>query len=193
MIDNTPTPIDTEIAADAGTDSELIEKLKASAFYQTYQNAFRTATGLPLVLIPADRRMFNPCYASANQNPFCQALNTGAHPCSECVLAQEHSLEGAVDHANSTDCFAGIKETAVPLKLGKRVVGYLKTGQIFTKKPGKAILAKVEAVLCAAGRPDAEVESLIALYKKTPVLGGDQYASMITLLSAFGLQLAVDG
>jgi AraC-like DNA-binding protein/ligand-binding sensor protein len=189
MIKNIPTPLDPEVAGDISTDSELVEKLKASPFYQTYQNAFRTATGLPLILIPAGRRIFNPCHASANQNPFCQSINTGERPCSECVLAQRCSLEGVVHHAHSIDCFAGMKETAIPLKLGQRVVGYLKTGQVFTKKPGKSTLATVAETLRADGRPDSEIKTLIALYKKTPLLGKEQYASMITLLSAFGLQL----
>jgi len=185
-----PTPLNTGIATTSESDSELVEKLKASPFYQTYQNAFRTATGLPLVLIAADRRVFNPCHASANQNPFCQALNVGGHPCSGCELAQKSALEGATHHANSVECFAGLQETAIPLRLGQRVVGYLKTGQVFTSKPPKSVLDAVEKSLRAAGRSRSEIDALITIHKQTPVLSKKQYSGMITLLSAFALQLA---
>ncbi|MGI9244928.1 MAG: helix-turn-helix domain-containing protein [Verrucomicrobiales bacterium] len=185
-----PTPIETEVTSASESDSELIEKLKASPFYQTYQNAFRTATGLPLILIPADRVVFNPCHASANQNPFCKSLNTGERPCSGCVLAQQYALDGAVHHANSVECFAGLKETAVPLRLGQRVVGYLKTGQVYTQKPSKSIFSTLRKSLQAEGKSEQEIEVLVSLCKQTPVLSKEQYSGMITLLSAFGLQLA---
>jgi AraC-like DNA-binding protein/ligand-binding sensor protein len=171
-------------------DRELIEKLKTASFYQVYQNAFRTATGLPLVLVSADSRGFNPCHASANQNPFCRSINTGAANCEECVLAQNRAIAGARERAQTVDCFAGMKETAVPLRLGKRVVGYLKTGQVFTKAPLKAKSAELKKTLLAEGHPADEVKELITQWSKTPVFAGERYDAMITLLSAFGLQLA---
>ena len=48
----------------------LVELAKSAPFYQAYQDAFRLATGLPLVLIPANARGFNACHGSANQNGF---------------------------------------------------------------------------------------------------------------------------
>ena len=65
-----------DVVATPPTGTELIEKLKAAPFYQSYQNAFRTATGLPLILVPADRQDFNPCHASENQNPFCRSITS---------------------------------------------------------------------------------------------------------------------
>jgi AraC-like DNA-binding protein len=82
-----------------------------------------------------------------------------------------------------------MRETAVPLKLGNRIVGYLKTGQVFTSKPSPAVRAEVAECLRAAGRPEAEIAELLRLYRATPLLDKSNYASMVTILSAFGLQL----
>lgn len=189
MMKTATQPNETAASAPA-TDGELIERLKAAPFYQTYQNAFRAATGLPLILVSADKQHFNPCHASANQNPFCRALNQGTNPCSGCALAQECTLAGAHDRANTITCFAAMKETVVPLRLGNRTVGYLKTGQVFTSKPDSQTISKLKKALKAEGRPAKEIDDLLKLYKATPVLEKEQYAGMITVLSAFGLQLA---
>ncbi|MGK0188586.1 MAG: AraC-like DNA-binding protein/ligand-binding sensor protein [Verrucomicrobiales bacterium] len=172
------------------TDFQLIEKLKSAPFYQVYQNAFRSATGLPLVLVSADEQSFNPCRASENQNPFCREINTGANQCAECVLAQKCALNMATDRAGTTECFAGMKETAVPVKLGNRTVGFMKTGQIFTRKPDDEKMSELESALRKAGREQADIDRLRELIAQTPVISADQYGSMITILSAFALQLA---
>lgn len=171
------------------TDADLIEKLKSAPFYHTYQNAFRSATGLPLALVSADRTAFTPFHASANQNPFCRAINTGSSPCAACVLAQECAVTGSSEHANHIECFAGMRETAIPLKLGNRIVGYLKTGQVFTTKPSPATIAGLVETLRASGRGELLIEELMHHYDKTPLFTKDRYASMMTLLSAFGIQL----
>ena len=176
-------------ASGAVPDSELVEKLKSASFYQVYQNAFRTATGLPLVVVAAGGRGFNPCHASANQNPFCKRINLGEASCAECVMAQKEATAGARERAKTVDCFAGMKETAVPLRLGKHVFGYLKTGQVFTHEADTDELARMEEVLEAAGHAAAEIRELLALWRETPVFVGERYAAMITMLSAFGLQL----
>ena len=179
-----------DVVATPPTGTELIEKLKAAPFYQSYQNAFRTATGLPLILVPADRQDFNPCHASENQNPFCRSINTGEVSCASCSLAQKCVLEGARKHAETIECFIGMKETAVPVWLGERIVGYLKTGQVLTHQPSRANLEALEGALLEGSRSDRQIRELMKLYLQTPVMEEEKYASMITLLSSFGLQLA---
>ena len=185
-----PAPTNNQATPALTTDGDLVERLKASPFYQTYQNAFRCATGLPLVLVPADRQTFNPCHASPNQNPFCEAVNQGSSPCEECALAQKNTLSRALDRAGTTSCFAAMKETAVPLRLGNRTVGYLKTGQVLTHEPDAEMIANVKSVLEKAGHKNAKITRLLESYRTTPVVSKERYASTITLLSAFGLQLA---
>ena len=178
------------VTAGTPSDAELIEKLKAAPFYQVYQDAFRLATGLPLVLVSADRHGFNPCHASENQNPFCRVINTGTDPCRDCILAQGCVMREATARAKTIDCFAGMKETAVPVKLGKRIVGYLKTGQVLTCKPDGRAIAHLKKGLGAAGYAEGEIKELIAIFRRTPIIEPKRYAGMVTVLSAFGLQLA---
>lgn len=177
-------------AMKSSASNRVIEQLKASPFFQTYQNAFRKATGLPLVVVSAEEGTFNPCRASSNQNAFCQALNLGKNPCSQCVFSQKCLMEESKGgHARTTNCFAGLKESLVPIRLGRRTVGYLLTGQIFTSEPSAEALDRLNEAMTQQGRTEREKEEMWDLYLQTPRMEKDQYAAMVTLLSAFALQI----
>ncbi|MEM7384361.1 MAG: helix-turn-helix domain-containing protein [Verrucomicrobiota bacterium] len=180
----------TAQAGNSETSHRVIEQLKASPFFQTYQNAFRKATGLPLVVVSATAGTFNPCRASSNQNAFCQALNLGENPCSQCVLSQKGLMDSRTGaRARTASCFAGLKETLVPIRLGRNTFGYLLTGQVFTTEPCSKAREGLNAAMVQQGRTKKEMERMQNLYLQTPRMEKDQYAAMVTLLSAFALQL----
>ena len=123
------------MASSTSPASHLIERLKSSPFYQICQDSFRKATGLPLVIINAHDAQFNPCHTSPNQNPFCRGLNLKHGTCEECKQEQKLILSRSNIQTYTHTCFAGLKETSVPLRLGKETIAFLKTGQVFTEKP----------------------------------------------------------
>lgn len=170
--------------------SHLIERLKSSPFYQICQDSFRNATGLPLVIISAENTEFNPCHTSPNQNQFCRGLNIKHGSCEECKREQKLILSRSSEHTYTHTCFAGLKETSVPLRLGKETLAYLKTGQVFTEKPSASQSRELRKVLAAAGYSKAEQTETVTEYRKTPVFDNEQYRSMITLLNIISLQLA---
>ena len=170
-------------------DLNLIERLKASPFFQVCQNAFREGTDLPLIVQSADRPTFNPCHSSPHQNPFCQSLNSSHGSCQQCVLAQRELFSHSTDKASTNTCFAGLKETAVPLKLGNHTVGFLKTGQIFTNPPSPEQIKAAHDALVVAGYSKTEQKKVVELYTNSSVFDQDKYKSMITLLSLISLQL----
>jgi AraC-like DNA-binding protein len=167
----------------------LVERLKASPFYQICQDSFRKSTGLPLVIISSDAPDFNPCHTSPNQNPFCRLLNTVHGNCEECISDQKFILNQSTEKSYTHNCFAGLKETSVPLRLGNVTIGYLKTGQIFTSKPSKKEIAALHDVLTSSGYSEAEQQKVLDSYEQTPFLDKDKYGSMITLLNIVSLQL----
>lgn len=169
---------------------DLIEHLKASSFYQACQNAFRDGTGLPLILQCAQNPDFNPCHASKNQNTFCQRINSSHGPCSHCVKNQEDLFSHAKDKAFSHTCFAGLQETAVPLRLGHETIGFLRTGQVFKKKPSVEQFQAALDTLGSAGYSQIETQKILKKYEQTPVYDEVKYSSTITLLSIISLQLS---
>lgn len=169
--------------------NNLIERLKASPFYQICQDAFRKSTGLPLVILNAKNTPFNPCHTSLNQNPFCRVLNAKHGSCEECIKEQQLILKHSHDQTYTHTCFAGLRETSVPLKLGKETIGYLKTGQVFTQKPSAEYTKQLRKVLHDHGYSKAEQSETINSYRKTPVFDNERYQSMITLLNIISLQL----
>ena len=169
----------------------LVELAKSAPFYQAYQDAYRLATGLPLVLIPANSRGFNACHGSANQNGFCRLANQGGS-CASCVGSFEDLMDSMRDsvRARTIECSAGMKETLVPVRVGNSIVAYLKTGQVFTKKPTASQSKSLRADLESDGRTKKEIEKALAEWKMTPQMTEEDYQARITILSAFALQLA---
>lgn len=171
------------------SDEELIENLKSAPFYQICQDAFRQVTGLPLVLISSSRPVFNACHASANQNLFCRMINSTHGSCEDCVMEQIHLIKDSVNRTHTHTCFAGLRESCVPIRLGRRTIAFLKTGQVSTHPPSSTHLKKLRHKINAHGFSTAEMNQLMELYRQTPCIDSDKYASMITLLSIISLQL----
>lgn len=167
----------------------LIERLKATPFYQACQNAFRDGTGLPLIIQSAYEPDFNPCHASKNQNAFCQQINSSHGPCDQCVKNQDVLFSHSMEKAFTRTCFAGLKETAVPLRLGHRTIGFLRTGQVFTEQPTPEQFKAVTDSLDAAGYSKTELKQTLEKYQQTPVYDQPKYSGSITLLSIISLQL----
>ncbi len=171
-------------------ESMLHERLKQSDLFRIYQDAFRTATGLPLRLVGADPDNWCLDENTINRSPFCEALNLCKAACHACIETNRRLIHEASVHGPSTcHCFAGLTASAVPVRLGASIIGYLKTGQVFSRTPDDA---QFDRVLGTLGRKtlDADtVESLRTAYLQTRAVEPERYASMITLLQNFSEQL----
>lgn len=178
------------IAQTPDTDTALVEKLRSAPFFKVYQDAFRAATGLPLTLAALDDTEFSTCSDGPNQNSFCIALNSSSTPCNECQHSQKCILQEASQRTSTKKCFVGLNESVVPVRLGGRVVAHLKTGQVLTHKPTRKDILEVEQSLKVAGCSDSRIKNLMELYVSTPVVEEHSYAGMMTILSAFALQLS---
>jgi AraC-like DNA-binding protein/ligand-binding sensor protein len=172
-------------------DFEVFERLADSSLFRIYRRAFEDVTGMPLSLeyVEGDEEM-SPNLSAPKENRFCRLLKGGANSCARCVVARKCLAVEARDQVRSVDCFAGLKETAVPVRIGKKTIAYLKTGQVFDHKPTKRNFQRLAKTLKGEGCSDKRMQQLEEAYFATPVVGQDRYQGMVTLLSAFGIQLA---
>lgn len=172
-------------------ETALLERLANSESFQTYQNAFRTATGLPMRLVTSDPDDWCQDNHEVNRNPFCTTLSLCQSACKACIDTSRRLLKQAEVQGPSTcNCFAGLCSTVVPVKLGASVIGYLKTGQVFTRPPTED---QFEQLLGAIGRKTLDPalqEALKTTYFQTRRIDPQRYQSMVTLLENFAEQLS---
>lgn len=171
-------------------EATLHERLRQSDLFRVYQDAFRTATGLPLRLVGASPDDWCLDDQTVNRSPFCEVLNLCKSACSACVETNRRLMnEASVNGPSSCHCFAGLTASAVPVKLGSSLVGFLKTGQVFSRTPDEA---HFDRVLSSIGRKTLNEETQQTLrnaYLQTRSVEPERYASMITLLQSFAEQL----
>lgn len=169
----------------------LVEVLVASRIYQEYERAFTEATGLPVTLRPVESWQL-PHHGRRNENDFCSLMAQKSRSCAACLQVQQQLVESATDSAQTLTCMAGLSDTAVPVRLGEKVVGFLQTGQVFRRKPTEAQFERVMKLVADWGvRIDRK--ELRDSYFSTRVLSPRQYDSMVGLLNIFAQHLALVG
>jgi YesN/AraC family two-component response regulator len=83
-----------------------------------------------------------------------------------------------------------LTDTAVPVRLGDKLIGFLQTGQVFRKKPTEAQFEKTAELATEWGVP-APREQLREAYFETKVVPQQQHSSVVKLLSIFAQHLAI--
>src|SRR5690606_22065312 len=118
---------------DVKRSRELVDQRKRSQIYRDYEQAFRDTTGLPINLRPIEA--FNlPHHGDPNENPFCALMAKTNHTCSACLQLQRKVEEEARMEPKTLKCFAGLCDSAVPIRVGENLVAFLQTGQILLHK-----------------------------------------------------------
>lgn len=185
---STPSPFPTAGDAPARQNRHMVGQLEKSEIYRDYRQAFETTTGLPLGL--RVRGSFqSPLQGSKQINPFC-ALMAGANKtCAACLQLQQRVEQEANHEPKTLECFAGLSESAVPVRVGEAVVGYLQTGQVFFREPSKMKFKKILEQL-ASWNVTIDRPALEKAYFSTRVLARRQYDSALRLLALFGQHLS---
>jgi AraC-like DNA-binding protein len=172
-------------------ETTLLQRIAHSDRFKMYQEAFRTATGLPLRLVGSDPNGWCLDDQKINRSPFCEALNLCESACGACVETNRRLMkEAEVAGPTTCHCFAGLCATAVPVKMGASVIGYLKTGQVFSQLPTED---QFEQLMGAIGRKTLDKtarEQLKEAYLHTRYVEPRRYQSMVTLLQSFAEQLS---
>src|SRR5215469_17212581 len=118
-------------------DRALLEALSESKLYHDYEQAFSEATGLAVALRPVESWQL-PLHGKRHENPFCQMIAQKSRACAACLQVSESLAQSGAREPQTMTCPVGMCDTAVPVKLGDRLIGFLQTGQVFRKKPSQA-------------------------------------------------------
>jgi AraC-like DNA-binding protein/ligand-binding sensor protein len=169
--------------------TELINMLTNSGIYQDYERAFGEATGLPISLRPVDSWQL-PHRGKRNENPLCAMMSEKSKSCAACLRLQQQLCDTAHNDPQTLNCELGLCDTAVPVRLGERRIGFLQTGQIFRRKPTEAQFGRV-AKLVADWGIDVEGNRLREAYFGTRTLSAKQYDAMVQLLSIFAQHISM--
>jgi AraC-like DNA-binding protein len=170
-------------------DREVLQALAHSNILADYKRAFCGATGLPIALQPVETFRL-PNQGKAHENPFCALLAQKGRSCGECLNLQASVKNAAKDRPHTAVCHAGLSETAVPVRLGNRLIGFLQTGQIFHKSPTEQRFQRTVEWLHGL-EVDFDPQELRSAYFRTRVVARHEHAAAIKLLSVFAQHLSI--
>jgi len=176
-------------AGNAHADRALIEALVNSKVFQEYERAFTEATGLPVALRPVESWQL-PHHGKRNEGPFCAVISEKSRACASCLSVQERLSELAMEEPQTVGCPNGLSDTAVPVRLGDRVIGFLQTGQVFRKRPTEAQFERAAKQVAEWG-VDIDHELLRQAYFATRVVPGRQHEAIVKLLNIFAQHLSM--
>jgi len=170
------------------TDNNVIDRLTNSKIYSDYENAFSEATGLPLRLRAVESWQL-PHHGQRKENPFCAMMAGKSRACAACLQVQQTLAENAREQAESVTCAVGMCDTAVPVRLGNKVVGFLHTGQIFRKRPTEAQFEKVAKLTREWGLQVPE-DQLKQAWFGTRIVPQKEHDAVVKLLEIFASHLS---
>ncbi|MFN7138597.1 MAG: helix-turn-helix domain-containing protein [Limisphaerales bacterium] len=174
---------------DTKDNKSLIEALTSSTIYQDYERAFSETTGLQVSIRTIESWQL-PHHGKRNENPFCAMMAEKSRACAACLRIQQTLADGAQNEPMTVTCELGLCDTAVPIKLGEQLIGFLQTGQVFRKKPTEAQFNKT-AQLVAEWGIEVEQGRLKEAFFNSKVLSPKQYDAVVKLLSIFAQHISM--
>jgi AraC-like DNA-binding protein len=166
----------------------LVDQLKRSQIYRDYESAFRETTGLPISLRPVEAFDL-PHHGDPNESPFCMLMAKSNHSCAACLQLQRKIEDQAKLEPKTLKCFAGLCDSAVPVRVGENLIAFLNTGQIMLHKPTREMFAKTTRSLLKWGT-DVDLKRMEEAYFQTRVVTKKQLESVLRLLSVFAQHLS---
>ena len=166
----------------------LVAQVKRAQIFRDYEQAFRETTGLPINLRPIEAFDL-PHHGDPKENPFCALMATTNRSCAACLQLQKKVEQEAGLAPKTLKCFAGLCESAVPVRVGENLIAFLQTGQILLHTPTKAEFARTTRQLVKWGT-DVDLKRLEEAYFQTRVLTRKQYESILRLLTVFAQHLS---
>jgi AraC-like DNA-binding protein/ligand-binding sensor protein len=173
----------------ANTNHTVLDRLTRSDVYKDYERAFNEATGLPLQLSPTeDWHLAHR--GRRHENPFCALLAKQNKACAACLQTQGELTMTAQNEARTVTCFAGLCETAVPLRAGDQLIGYLRTGEVLAHEPTAQSFSRVVRQLEKLG-VKTDTAKLRDAYFQSRVFSPQRYEAVLNLLQIFAQHLSM--
>jgi len=112
------------------------------------------------------------------------------HTCATCLQMQRKIEESACLAPKTLHCFAGLCDSAVPVRVGENLVAFLQTGQILLHEPNRQEFSHSARQLLKFGS-EIDVRRLEETYFQTRVVDPDQYEAILALLKVFAHHLGI--
>jgi AraC-like DNA-binding protein/ligand-binding sensor protein len=171
------------------TNKTLVDQLASSELYREYEQAFSTATGMPVALRPLETFDL-PFHGKKQENAFCAMMARKNRTCSSCLQMQEELRRNATEKPATATCAHGLCEAAVPVRLGDKLIAFLQTGQVLAEKPSPERVEKVVARARSMGIEESS-KAIEEAYLKTPVVPRAKFNSTLRLLTIFADLLSI--
>ncbi|MDQ2919168.1 MAG: helix-turn-helix domain-containing protein [Verrucomicrobiota bacterium] len=176
------SPARSEIA-----NRQLIDALRRSRMFRDYEAVFSKATGLPLALRPLEYWQLAH-RGKKSENAFCALLAENPRTLSVCLQAHDAMIRHTADVPNTVTCPFGLTETAVPVKLVEKTIGYLRIGQVLRRSPQRGDIEKVKRTL--AEHDFAFTTEVRRAWEHNPLIPPEKYGAIVRLLNFFAQQLS---
>lgn len=167
---------------------ELVDRLKKSQIYRDYEKAFRETTGMPINLRPIESFDL-PHHDDPKEAPFCALMARTNHTCAACLQLQKKVEEQAQLEPKTLKCFAGLCDSAVPVRVGENLVAFLQTGQVLLHQPNQREFRSLTRSLIKFG-VESDLKKIEEAYFQTRVLDKKQYEAVLRLLTIFAQHLS---
>jgi AraC-like DNA-binding protein/ligand-binding sensor protein len=168
-------------------NKQLIDTLLHSRLYRDYESVFSKATGLGLALRPLEYWQLEH-HNKTNENRFCALL--AERPATLAVCLQSHA--DIIRHTGTKPCTEtcpfGLTETAVPVRLGEKTIGFLRIGQVLRRSAIQSDKQRATKKLAECGVPFTGV--IRKAWEATAIIPTDKYAAIARLLTFFAEQLS---
>jgi AraC-like DNA-binding protein/ligand-binding sensor protein len=168
---------------------KLLNAIVTSKIFTQFESAFTEATGLPVALLPVESLQLS-FHGARKEGPFCALMAGENRTCGACLTVQAQIAKDAMKGPHTTVCYAGLSETVVPLRLGNRLIGFLRSGQVFRRRPTRRQFQRTLKLLTSWG-VTLERDVLQEAYFGTRVVTSQQHAAAVKLLSIFAEHLAM--
>jgi YesN/AraC family two-component response regulator len=130
-----------------------------------------------------------PLHGVKNENPFCALMATTNKSCAACLELQKRVEVEARLEPKTLKCFAGLCDSAVPVRVGENVIAFLQTGQVLLHRPTKKQFTRTTNQLLKYGA-EIDVKRLEEAFFQTRVLERRQYEAVLRLLTIFAQHLS---
>lgn len=160
-----------------------------SQIFRDYEEAFSAVSGLPLAL-EADG--FREGGSRTGGNLFCEPMAQRLPACEACLDLQTRLKAEAKAAPATVTCFAGLCETAVPVRLGDGMLAFLRTGHVFLEPPTKKAFRAVAARLLDWGAK-VDLKRAEDAWLAGRTLAPEQYQAFVRLLAVFAKHLEACG
>ena len=178
---------ETNAADGTISNKQLVELLLRSRLFRDYEGVFTKATGLPLALRPLEYWQLEH-HQKTNENRFCALLAEKPETLAVCLQSHAEIIRHTGNVPCTETCPFGLTETAVPVRLGEKTIGFLRIGQVLRRSAIESDKKRASTRLKQCGVPFAG--TLRKAWEMTPIIPKDKYSAMVRLLTFFAEQLS---